>query len=270
MKSILEIVKLSTAFLAERKMERPRRTAEEVVAFVLGLKKMDLYLRFDQPIVEAELGRIRELLKRCGKGEPLEYVLGEVEFLGCRIHLDRRVLIPRPETEILAEMVAKRVESGVLWDVCSGSGCLGIALKKARPDLEVVLSDISADALALAEENAKLNGAFVEILQGDLLAPFEGRRADWIVCNPPYISEAEYWNLDPSVKDFEPKLALVGGAKGTEMYERFKESLSRFLKPGGRVFFEIGASQGGALKKLFPEGELGLDWAGHSRFFTCQ
>jgi release factor glutamine methyltransferase len=268
MKTIGEILKLSGEFLSDRKIDRPRRTAEEIIAHVLHLKKMDLYIQFDKPIVENELGIIRELLKKSAKGEPLDYVLGETEFFGCRFKIDRRVLIPRPETEILVEKVAKEAKGGVLWDICTGSGCIGISLKKACPELRVTLSDISSEALGLAAENAKLNGVEVSILKGDLLEPFKGQKADWVICNPPYISEEEYTKLDVSVSAYEPKLALVGGVKGTEFYERLKRDLPSYLNVGAKVFFEIGSSQGEALKKLFPEGELHADWAGHPRFFS--
>jgi release factor glutamine methyltransferase len=270
MKTIGEILKLSQDFLADRKIDRPRRIAEEIIAHVLHLKKMDLYLQFDKPIIEHELGVIRELLKRCSKGEPLDYALGEVEFFGCRIRIDRRVLIPRPETEILVEKISKQAKTGILWDVCTGSGCIGIALKKACPELQVTLSDISNEALALASENAKSNGVDVSIARGDLLEPFKGQKADFVICNPPYISEDEYAKLDSSVRDYEPKLALVGGPKGSEFYEKLKGELPSYLNPGANVFFEIGAGQGEVLKGLFPEGELQTDWAGLPRFFTVR
>ncbi len=266
MKTIGEVIHLSSEFLKERKIERPKRLAEDLLSFVLKLKRMDLYLRFDQPIIEEELKEIRERLLRCGKGEPFEYVVGETQFFGCRIKVDRRVLIPRPETEILVEMIAKEAKEGVLWDLCTGSGCIGIALKKANPALQVTLSDISPDALAVARSNAELNGVDVEIVKGDLLAPFQGRKANWIVCNPPYISKAELAQLDRSVLDYEPQLALLGGERGTEFYERFKNELHFDAK----IFFEIGSGQGEALKKLFPKGELHLDWAGHPRFFFLE
>lgn len=268
MKTIGEVLKLSSEFLADRKAPRPRRTAEELLSHVLRLKKMELYLQFDKPVVENELSMIRELLKRCGKGEPLEYVTGEVEFFGCRIKIDPRALIPRPETEILVEMVSKCIQGGVLWDLCTGSGCIGIALKKAHPQLVVTLSDISAEALSLASENAQLNGVEVNLVQGDLLAPFQGQKADSIICNPPYISQSEFVQLDPAVRNFEPKQALLAGDRGTEFYERLALELPTYLNPGAQVFFEIGSTQGEALKKLFPYGELYLDLAGHPRFFS--
>jgi release factor glutamine methyltransferase len=269
MKTIGEVIHLSSEFLAERKIERSKRFAEDLLSHVLKLKRMDLYLRFDQPIIEEELQRVRELLKRCGRGEPFEYVVGEVEFFGCKIKVDPRVLIPRPETEILVEMVAKQAK-GVLWDLCTGSGCIGIALKKKIPSLLVTLSDISKDALAVAKENAKINEVDVELLQGDLLVPFQGRKADFIVCNPPYISREEMERLDSSVADFEPKMALFGGERGTEFYERLARELPPYLNKGGKIFLEIGAGQGEALRKLFPKGELYFDWAGHPRFFFLE
>lgn len=270
MKTIGEVIKLSTEFLQERKITPPRRTAEELLSHVLQLKKMDLYLQFDKPIVEKELNIIREMLKRCGKLEPVEYITGVVEFFKCKIQVDPRVLIPRPETEILVEMISKEKPSGILWDVCTGSGCIGIALKKAHPELSVTLSDISQDAIALAKENAKRNEVDVQVLQGDLLTPFKGQKADWIICNPPYISELEYSALDPSVRDFEPKQALVGGPSGLEFYERLARELPHYLNANGNVYFEIGSGQGEAMKRLFPSGQLYHDWSGHPRFYLIK
>lgn len=265
MKTLGEVLKLSQSFL---KVPRARRVSEELLAHVLQCKRMELYMQFDRPIVESELTVLRELLKRAAKNEPLQYIVGSVEFLGCTIKVDPRCLIPRQETEILADLIVKRVKSGILWDVCTGSGCLGISIKKKRPDLTVVLSDISPDALALARENAKLNEVDVEILEGDLLEPFKGRKANYIVCNPPYIAESEYFTLDPSVRDFEPKGALVSGKVGTEYYSRLK----RELDPNSTCFFEIGAGQGEAVKEIFKNEryELISDWAGHPRFFLLE
>lgn len=278
MKTIGEVLKLSASFLEERKVDRARRSAEELLSHTLKIKRMDLYLQYDKPVEERELSILRELLKKKAKGEPLEYATGEVDFLDCRIKVDRRVLIPRPETEILASLIVKRLKGKplagkILWDLCTGSGCLGIALKKALPELTVVLSDVSKDALSLARENA--SGLDVELLEGDLLTPFQGRRADFIVCNPPYVSQAEYLVLDPSVRDFEPKAALVGGEKGTEYYERLQRDLPSYLNPGAQAFFEIGSGQGEAIKQIFSgeswsNQELLNDWAGHPRFFFLE
>src|ERR1700688_1627240 len=186
MKTLGEILTLSAEFLQKRGIDRPRRQVEELLSFVLKLPRIELYMQYDRPMIEAELIQLREAVKRRAEGEPWQYIAGEVEFLGCRIKVNKNVLIPRQETEILADRILKELPTTPveIWDVCTGSGCIGIALKKKRPDCKVILSDISPEALAVAKENAEKNGVEVELLQGDLLGPFHGK-ADIIVCNPP-------------------------------------------------------------------------------------
>jgi release factor glutamine methyltransferase len=274
-KTVSELLQLSTVFLQERGVERARRLVEELLASTLRMKRLDLYMQFDKPVEEKELAKLREPLKRLVIGEPIEYILGEVDFYGCKVAVDARVLIPRQETEILVEHILKRIKGRVVWDLCTGSGCLGISLKKARPELEVTLSDISSDALDLAKENAEKNQVEIRLVQGDLLTPFEGQKADIVVCNPPYISISEYLNLQPSVRDFEPKMALVGGETGTEFYERLARELPPFLNDGTLVFLEMGTGQGPQLQKIFSgspwtRAEVEKDWAGHDRFFFLE
>lgn len=272
MKTIGEVLKLSTGYLAERSVERARRLAEEVLASCMGLKRLELYMQFDRPVVESELERLRPMLKRLGSHEPLEYVLGTLEFAGCTLTVNPNVLIPRPETEILVSLLIKRLEGvslagKALWDVCCGSGCIGLALKKRFPELRVTLSDVSTDALQLAEQNAKANGLEVELLQGDFLEPLEGRIVDILVCNPPYLSTSEYLNCPVSVRDFEPKLALVGGEQGTEFYER----LAVERPPNVLLALEIGATQGEAVQRIFEgQGKVVQDWSGKDRFFFLE
>ncbi len=275
MKSLGEVLQLSTSFLQERQIPKARRLAEELIAGALKMKRIDLYMQFDQPVEERELASLRDWLKRCAKGEPVEYIVGEIDFYGCNLQIDSRVLIPRPETEILVDLIVKQKPTGICWDLCTGSGCIGLGLKKAVPELKVVLSDLSEGALAVAEANAKRNGLDVELRKGDLLEPFQGQKADLIVANPPYITSKEYLDLSPSVRDFEPALALVGGERGTELYERLSVDLPDKLNPGGRVYFEIGTGQGEVLKKIFAGGpwvrsEVEKDWAGHDRFFFLE
>jgi release factor glutamine methyltransferase len=272
MKSVSEVLELSASFLKERKVERPRRIAEDLLAHLLKMKRMDLYLQFDRPVIEAELSLMREYLKKVIKGTPIDYVTGSIDFMGCTIEVDKRVLIPRPETEILVDHVLKRARGNIIWDVCTGSGCIGLALKKERPDWSVTLSDLSKDAVEVAKSNQLINELDVEILQGDLFEPFRGRKADVIVCNPPYISKNEYESLEPSVKNFEPMMALVGGERGDEFYRRIAQELPHVLSEGGQVFFEIGFSQGELLKEIFSNYNYQLlnDWAGHPRFFFLE
>jgi len=256
MKTLLDVVLLSAAFLEKQGIERPRRSAEEVIADALGKKRLDLYLQFERPLDEEELSKCREAVKRRGSGEPAAYIAGKVDFAGVTLEVNRSVLIPRPETEILIEKMG-RVE-GILWDVCTGSGAIGIALKKRFPDLTVVISDISPEALAVASRNADLNGVDVEILQGDLLAPFEGD-CDILVSNPPYVEDMAA--LSREVRDFEPKLALEGGYS---FYERLALEKERVRK---KIWLEIGARMGSRVKEIFGGGIVEPDWSGHDRFY---
>lgn len=275
MKTVGEILKASTAYLEKNKGDRPRRSAEELLSHALRLKRLDLYLQYDRLLLEEELAFVRDGLKKLLQGQPLQYILGEIEFYGCQIRIDQRALIPRPETELLVDLIVKKKPLGIAWDLCTGSGCIGIALKKTLPHLAVSLSDLSKDALSLAAENGKINGVEISLYEGDLLTPFFGKKANLVVCNPPYVSASEYCALDPSVRDFEPKIALVGGKEGTEFYERLETDLPRYLHPGAQIFLEIGTLQGQAVRKIFSSDlwvrqELLRDWSGKDRFFYVE
>lgn len=280
MKTIGEILTLSTEYLTERKIASPRLQAEELLADLLACKRLDLYLRFDKILEEGELAPFREKLRRRGKGEPLGYLLSEAEFLNCKLNLSQSVLIPRQETEILLSKVVNELKGSDLdgkhaWDLCTGSGCLGIALKKAFPSLELTCSDLSPEALEVARANAQKNEVQISFAQGDLLRPFAGKKADFILCNPPYVSSAEYLQLDPEVRNFEPKLALVAGPTGLEFYERLARELPPFLHVRAKLFFEIGTGQGEAVMSLFSKPcwkrrRVEKDWAGHDRLFFLE
>lgn len=198
-----------------------------------------------------------------------------IDFYGCQIALSRDALIPRLETEILAEHVIKRVPNTkqTLLDLCTGTGCLGLAIKKHRPELHVILSDISPACTAVAKKNAEANKLDVEILLGDLFESIQ-TPIDYLVCNPPYVTMAEYEDLEPSVKA-EPKLALVGGEDGLLYYRRLEEEIPEILTPGGKAFFEIGYRQGEALRQIFSRkiwknAAVHKDWAGWDRFFFVE
>jgi release factor glutamine methyltransferase len=280
MKTLGELLTVSSQFLKEKNCTRPRRVAEELIAHVLKLNRLDLYMQFDRPLVEEEMALLRALLKRSVRGEPVEYITGEVSFYHCAISVTPDVLIPRPETEILVDIACKQLKAESLagktvWDLCTGSGCIGIAVKKACPELAMTLSDLSEKALAVAAKNAQANGVEVEIVCGDLLAPFSGRKADVVFCNPPYIDSKEFLTLDTSVKDFEPQMALDGGEGGLAFYRRLNEALPAQLNSGAKVYFEIGTGQGKALLELFSakgwrNARVEKDWAGHERFFFLE
>jgi len=277
MKTLGEVLTLSADFLKNKGIPRARREAEELLAEVLKIARIELYMQFDRPLDEKELEAYRQFIKRKARGEPWQYIVGEVRFLDCAIKVDASVLIPRQETEILAHRILKQLseEPLAVWDVCCGSGYIGLGLKKARPQWSVSGSDLSEKALETARQNAAANGLEIEFLHGDLLAPFEGRKADVVVCNPPYISEKEYAGLDREVRDFEPKIALVGGATGLEFYERLAAELPPYLNPHAKIFFEIGTGMGESLKKIFSSPrwknvQAAQDWSGHDRFFSLE
>ncbi len=277
-KTIGEILKLSYEYIQNKGSSHGRHEVEECIAASLGFKRLDLYLNFDKPLNDNELAVIRKKLARLAANEPLQYIEGIVNFYDCKIRVDSRVLIPRPETELLVDYIVRTLKGTdqsqkILWDICTGSGCIGIAIKKALPELQVFLSDISSPALELAELNAKENGVSVTLFQGDLFEPFKGMKADYIVCNPPYISLKDYDSLEPHVKNFEPKLALVGGTSGLEFYEGIAKLARNFLNPKGHGFLEVGAGQAESICKLFSaysDVKSSKDLSGIERFVEFQ
>jgi release factor glutamine methyltransferase len=280
MKTLLDVLQRSTDYLGRFGIASPRRQAENVISDALGINRVQLYLEFDRPLIDSELEMCRERIVRCGKKEPVQYIHGEVEFFDCTFKVTPAVLIPRQETEILVDKIAavlakESLAGKVLWDVCCGSGCIGISLKNRFPELQVILSDFSQDALKLAYENAQLNEVDVSFKYGDLLQPFEGQRANYFVCNPPYVTEAEYSELEDEVRRYEPRLALVGGKSGLEFYERLALELPSYLEPESKVWFEMGCKQGSAIQEIFSASpwkaaRLEQDWSAKDRFFFLE
>lgn len=270
---------ITNAFEAKNFLN-PKVQAENLLLELFQCSRPALYQRLNENLEDFEEIKIKSWLAKRLKGEPLAYISEEVEFYGCRLKVNPSVLIPRQETEILVGIISralkgKNLQGKALWDVCCGSGAIGIALKKSFPDLKVSLSDISEEAIEMTRQNAILNQVTVECFKGDLLAPFRGKKADFIVCNPPYISEIEYEQLDQEVKLFEPKMALVGGSTGLEIYERLSRELRLYLNNQAKVWFEIGYQQGERIKELFKDSYwvkkyFENDWAGHNRFFFLE
>jgi release factor glutamine methyltransferase len=277
-KTVGEVIKLSCEYIRSKGSSHGRREVEECIASTQGYKRLDLYLNFDKPLEENELVTIRKRIARLALEEPLQYIEGHVHFYGCKIAVDPRVLIPRPETELLVDLIVRSLKgidltNKVLWDICTGSGCIGIALKKALPDLTVCLSDISEEALKCAHENALANEVRVTCHLGDLFGPFKGKRADIIVCNPPYVTEAEHETLEAPVKNFEPKLALVSGKSGLECYERIAKEAHHFMNHGARAFLELGAGQAERVSSLlssYTNVKTTKDLSGIDRFIEFQ
>lgn len=273
MKALIEEIRSSAAFLESRGIEHPRKEVEELLAQVLGVHRLDLYLMTERVPTPSELSAFKALVERRGNREPLQHITGTVEFFHCTLKIDSRALIPRPETEELVENIVEEIgdKPGVFYDVCCGTGCIAIAVKKACPQLEVYASDIDEDALRLAQENAALNDVQVMFMQGDLCQPFFGKHCDYLVSNPPYIETADIQALQPEVRQYEPRRALDGGTDGLDFYRRLQQEVPAILKSKGRVWLEIGHGQGEGLLQLFnalpwKERHLGKDRAGRERF----
>lgn len=256
------------------------RDAEDLLAFVLDVERHKVILENEQEVKPEDFDRYMALLRRRSFFEPIQYILGEVDFCGLKLRVNPSTLIPRSETEELVFHVAKKLEGcdlkgKKLWDLCTGSGCIGLALKKMFPSLQVTLSDISKEALELAKENSIINNLNVRILHSDLLEAFAGEKADFIIANPPYVSEAEYETLQVEVRNFEPPIALLGGKSGCEFYERLQKNLKECLNASGKAFFEIGHEMEKKLLQIFSchdwkSLEIKKDLNSFERFFFLE
>ena len=241
---VLKILTWTKGYLSQKGVENPRLEAEWLLCEALSLDRVGLYLNFDKPLTEPELALFRGMVVRRGKREPLQYILGSQEFMGLDYRVSPAVLIPRHDTEVLVTEGVKRGASACsILDIGTGSGCVAIALSKGLPEAEVCSVDISAEALAVARENARLNEAQVEFFQGSIFEPFAGRRFDMVVSNPPYIRKAELAVLQQEVRGFEPQGALDGGADGLDFYRSITTQAPGYLNPGGWLLFEVGAGQ---------------------------
>ncbi len=257
--TVLEAIQKSADFLGKKKVESPRLQTELLLAHLLRMPRMKLYLNFDRRLTSAETDALRELVKRRGRREPLQHIVGSTSFCGHEIAVNRHVLVPRPETELLAEtgwafLSTINHQASTVLDLCTGSGCLAIAIAAKCPPAQIFATDISADALALAKENAARNklAERIQFLQGDGFAALSaGTQFDLIVSNPPYIPSAEIETLEPEVRDFDPRLALDGGADGLFFYRRLAPEAKAFLKPGGKIMLEFGDGQAEAVKAIF-------------------
>lgn len=235
--------------------------AMALMEWSLGISRSDFFADPGREIPEEQLAAFMGYLDRRAAREPLQYIMGSCEFMGYAFMVDPRVLIPRQDTEILVETAmeeASRYQCPVILDLCCGSGCIGISLKKELPDAKVSLADISEGALAVAKENAEKLQAEVTFIQSDLFQCVENRYSvknsdagyDMIVSNPPYIRSAVIQGLMTEVKDHEPMLALDGYEDGLFFYRRIVREAKDFLRPGGVLLFEIGHDQGEALEAL--------------------
>lgn len=259
--TVLEVIQRSAEFLQNKGVESPRLQIELMLGQVLNVPRLKLYLNFDRALAEAELVRLREMVKRRGVREPLQHILGTTSFCGLEIKCSRAALIPRPETELLAErawqfLAARPEPASTVLDLGTGTGCLAFAVAAHAPAARLHLVDLSPEALALAKENAVLNQLMhrCEFHQGDGFAALPvGLRFDLIISNPPYIASEEISSLSPEVRDFDPRLALDGGGDGLDFYRRLAREAGAWLQPPGQLMLEFGDGQAPALEKIFSD-----------------
>ena len=267
------ILKWSEQYFAGHGAESPRLDAEVLLSYLLGQKRIFLYVHFDQPLTVDELARYRELVKRRAAGEPVAYICGEKEFMGLAFHVTPDVLVPQPDTETLVEAALDRLkgkEAVRVADICTGSGAIALALAHYLPGASVAATDISPEAVEIAKGNAERLelSARTEFFTGDLLAPLAGKSFDAIVSNPPYMPSAEIAGLPREVRA-EPRLALDGGADGLDFYRRLVAESAALLEGGGFLAVECGATQAGAIAEMaaerFGKTEILRDLAGKER-----
>lgn len=248
--TVLESINLSTKYLAEKGIESPRTNAELLLADILKCKRLDLYLSFDKPLGEEEKEKYREYIKRRGLFEPLQYITGNVEFYGLELKVNSKVLIPRPETELLVENIinlSNKAKEVRILDIACGSGNIPIALALNLPKSKIVATDRSKDALEVARENAERNSVThkIEFVEHNILTQELDKfdLFDIIVSNPPYVSTVDYQTLQREIKDYEPKSALADDGDGYTFFRAISAKSSGRLKTNGKLFFEIAQGQ---------------------------
>lgn len=256
--TVLEVISKSSDFLAKKGVDAPRLQTELLLAHVLQLPRMKLYLNFERKLTEPELDSLRKLVQRRGQREPLQHLVGSTSFYGLEMAVNNHVLIPRPETELLAEagwqfLSTLNAQPSTALDFGTGSGCIAITLATKCATARVVALDVSAEALAIAKQNAAKHNVAdrMEFHHGDGFAALKaGERFELIVSNPPYIASAEIETLQPEVRDHDPRGALDGGADGLDFYRRLAAEAATFLKPYGKLMLEFGEGQADAISAI--------------------
>ena len=259
-KTVAAVLEAGAGFIEARDVPYPRLACELLMSRLLRCQRLELYVKYDMVLSEKHLQAMRRGVKRVADGEPVQYVLGQTEFMGHVFKVDKRALIPRPETEGLVEHILKcediwKSETPAILDVGTGTGCIVVSLALAKPAGHYMGLDVSPDAIALAEENAKALGVKDPIGFGakDMSDAVEPEMIDVLVTNPPYVPTAEYENLPVHIRDHEPRMALDGGPAGLSVIEPLIQDATIVLKPGGRLFMEIGDTQADAVTAILSE-----------------
>ena len=260
--TVKDVLFWTSDYFSEKDITSPHLNAELLIAHVLECSRLDLYMKYDRPLAEKDLSHIKKLIKRRASHYPIQYILGSTEFYGISFFVEEGVLIPRPETEILVDAVISyiKVSDQKTWsllDIGTGTGNIPIAISKSFKNTE---KDIHIDAVDVSEKALQLAGKNIDNLKIEnitlLLSDIFNKVSityDCIISNPPYVSESEYKKLPKEVKDHEPREALFAKEDGLEFYHTILQNAEKYLKDGGRIFFEIGAYQNDGVSKLAKE-----------------
>ena len=259
--TVLKVLNWTKGYLAEKGVENARLEAEWLLCAALDVDRVGVYLNFDKPLSPAELASVRAMVTRRARREPLQYILGNQEFMGFEFEVSPSVLIPRYDTGILVEEAVKRCSGAKrILDIGVGSGCIAVALAGALSEAEVFGVEKSREALELAAKNAKRNGTAVRLFEGSLFEPVKDLTFDLIVSNPPYIPSGDIAGLQPEVRDFEPVEALDGGLDGLDFYRTIIPIAPGYLNVAGWLMFEVGINQAPQVLRMFEDsacyGEL--------------
>jgi release factor glutamine methyltransferase len=282
--TVLEVIRRGSQFLAAKGVDSPRLQVELLLAHLLQLPRMRLYLNFERALDTTELDALRELIQRRGRREPLQHILGSTSFCGFEFFATAQALVPRPETELLAETGWEFLNSfpaattATALDFGTGSGCLAVTLALKSPNARIVAIDISPGALALARQNAERHevSSRLEFLGGDGFSALPPElRFHLIVANPPYIPAAEIASLEPEVREHDPRAALDGGVDGLDFFRRLSREAGTFLKPDGKIMLEFGDGQEEAIRRLFEAQKwivetVKADYSGQPRILTAR
>jgi len=248
--TVLESINLSTQYLYEKGIESPRTNAELLLAYIIGCKRLELYLAFDRPLSDSELQKYREHIKRRGSFEPLQYITGKVEFYALELKVNPSVLIPRPETELLVENILNQFSKEkklIILDIGCGSGNIAIALAANLPAAKIISTDVSAEALKVAEENSEkhnVSGRIKFVKHNILINDLNNfPMFDIAVSNPPYVSKESFSSLQREIKDFEPGIAVTDDSDGYTFFRTISEKVNSKLKEDGKLFFEVAQGQ---------------------------
>lgn len=257
--TVLEVIQKSSEFLAKKGVDSPRLQTELLLAHQLKLPRMKLYLNFERVLSSSELDALRATVMRRAQREPLQHIIGSTSFCGLEMVVNKHVLIPRPETELLAELAWQFLSTlnpqpSTCLDFGTGSGCIAIAIAAKCPMARIVALDVSPDAIAVAKQNAAGNAVQdrIEFRCGDGFGTLNGgEKFDLIVSNPPYIASEEIATLEAEVREFDPRGALDGGADGLDFYRRLAAEAGAFLKSNGKIIIEFGEGQAKDIGDIF-------------------